>query len=147
MKSLNEIRDILNRIDMNLFEKRFIMRCEIDNKFDAGRIFLQCVYFAKCNKSSEDKEWHGRKYYLSEFMTEDEIIKTAYTAFKTAVEHEVMEGFKVDGIILFNPHINYKELLKISHLETSREKNDEITNESINDNLNSIKLSNEITGT
>jgi hypothetical protein len=53
-------------------------------------------------------------------MTDDEIIKTSYGAFKAAVEHEVMEGFKVDGIILFNPHVNFEELLKISHKEIKR---------------------------
>jgi hypothetical protein len=53
-------------------------------------------------------------------MPADEIMKTAYGAFKMAVEHEAMEAFKVDGIILFNPHINFEELLKVSHKEIKR---------------------------
>jgi hypothetical protein len=32
-----------------------------------------------------------------------------------------MEGFKVDNIILFNPHINFEELLKISDKEITRD--------------------------
>lgn len=44
---------------------------------------------------------------------EIEKVKTAYSAFKTVVEHEAMEAFKVDGIKLFNPHVDFEELLKI----------------------------------
>ena len=53
-------------------------------------------------------------------MTDDEVVKTAYAAFKAAVEHEVMEGFKVDGQVLFNPHTPYEELLKVSNIEVKR---------------------------
>ncbi len=120
MKSLAEIRGLLNRIDISLFDKTFKIRCEIDNKYDAGRIFLQIVYKDKCNKTGEDQEWHGRKFYLSDHMTNDEIVKTAYSAYKAVVEHECMEGFRVDHKILFNPHVNFEELLLISDKEVKR---------------------------
>ena len=57
-------------------------------------------------------------------MLEDEVVKTAYLAFKLAVEHEVMEGFTVDGKILFNPHISYSALLAISDCEVKRDQHD-----------------------
>lgn len=53
-------------------------------------------------------------------MTEDEVVKTAWCAFETAVKHEVMEAFKVDNIRLFNPHVNFEELLKVSNREVKR---------------------------
>lgn len=53
-------------------------------------------------------------------MTDDEVVKTAYCAFEAAVKHEVMEGFKVDGKILFNPHMNFEALLSISDKEIYR---------------------------
>lgn len=37
-----------------------------------------------------------------------------------AVIHEVMEGFTVDGKVLFNPHVNFEELLTISDREVTR---------------------------
>ncbi len=120
MKSLSEIRQLLQRIKISLFDKQFNIRCEIDNKFDAGRIFLQVTYLAKCNKSNQEQEWHGRKFYLSEHMTSDEIIKTAYSAFKASIEHETMEAFRVDNKVLFNPHVDFEELLKISNKEIKR---------------------------
>jgi len=122
-KTIEQTRTLLDRIKMEIFGVTFSIRCEVDNKSnnDGGRLFLQAVYTSKCNKSQEVKEWHGRKYYLSDYMTKDEIVKTAYVAFESAVQHEVMEGFTVDGIVLFNPHINFEELLKVSQKEVKRD--------------------------
>lgn len=114
------IQQITDRITMTVFGVRFFLRVDSDYKYINGRNFLQVVYHAPCTKTGETKEWRGRKWYLSEHMTEDEIIKTAYTAFEYAVKHEVMEGFKVDGIILFNPHVNFEALLSVSHHEVKR---------------------------
>lgn len=122
MQSLKEIRDTLQRIKATVFGNTVAFRCEVDNKYDAGRIFIQCVYKDQCRKSGELFIFHGRKWYLSDHMTTDEIVKTCFAAFKTAVEHEIMEGFTVDGVVLFNPHVSFEELLKVSHLEVSRPK-------------------------
>jgi hypothetical protein len=118
---IDKVKEITKRITINLFNTEFKIRVERDNvRPEDGRIFLQAVFNAPCTKEDDSQEWHGRKWYLSEFMPTDEIIKTAYAAFKMAVEHEVMEAFKIDGIILFNPHINFEELLSISHKEVKR---------------------------
>ena len=120
--SLLAVVSIVNRIKMScLGNDSFRFRVERDNKDkEHGRIFIQVMYDAPCTKTKEIKEWSGRKYYLSDHMTEDEIVKTAWVAFEQTVKHEVMEGFTVDNIILFNPHVNYTELLKISNNEISR---------------------------
>ena len=87
-----------------------------------ARLYLQFTYGAVDTKNPGHYvgNWKGRKWYLSSHMTEDEVIKTAYLAFKMAVEHEVMESFKINGVALFNPHVDYKELVKISHKEITR---------------------------
>lgn len=127
MNTIEHIKTITNQINIRLFDLPFDIRVEYDNKYSremlkytSGRIFIQIQYKTRCTKTRKLQQWSGRKWYLSSHMTEDEIIKTCYSAFKTAVEHEVMEGFKVNNIILFNPHINYKELLKISNKEIKR---------------------------
>lgn len=118
---LENIKIICKRVICDLFEQKFDIRVERDNVYkEKGRIFLQITYKTKCNKSKKMENWHGRKFYLSEHMTEDEVIKTLFLGFKLTVEHEVMESFKVDGKILFNPHLNYTELLAMSHKEVSR---------------------------
>lgn len=122
METVEQFKRVLNitsRISMNLFGKEFNIKTSKDLR-GGGRIFVQVYYDAPCTNTGEVQEWKGRKYYLSEFMTNDEVVKTCYVAFEQAVKHEVMEGFKVDGIILFNPHVNFEELLKISHKEVKR---------------------------
>ena len=119
---VKEVIEITKRISVNFMGTEFSIRVERDNKRpEDGRIFLQACFNAPCSKSGEIQEWHGRKWYLSDHMTIDEIVKTSYGAFKMAVEHEMMESFKVDGIILFNPHINFEELLKVSSKEIVRD--------------------------
>lgn len=117
---LTRAKNITKHITMSCFGCTFKLRVEKDNKFENGRIFLQVIYDAPCTKTGEIKEWHGRKWYLSEYMTDDEIVKTGFVAFEACVKHEVMEGYKYDNVIVFNPHVNFKELLKISSKEISR---------------------------
>lgn len=118
---LDEVRCVVKDITCTVFGTTFFIRVERDCKNKrTGRIFIQLTYKAPCTKTGEIMEWKGRKWYLSEHMTSDEIVKTCYAAFEAAVKHEVMEGFKIDGIVLFNPHIHYLQLLKVSHNEIKR---------------------------
>ncbi len=117
---LDRIKSIVSRMQLSLFGQLFFIRVEADNEFVNGRIFLQITYNAPCTKTGSDNNWHGRKWYLSKHMTDDEIVKTTYAAFQACINHELMEGFKVDGITLFNPHVNFEELLKISNKEIKR---------------------------
>lgn len=115
------VKILCMHISMDVMGTPLHLRIQRDCKYPlTGRIFLQVVYNAPCTKTGQMQEWCGRKWYLSEHMTDDEIIKTAYAAYKAAVEHEVMEGFKVAGTVLFNPHVDYKALLSISHQEVKR---------------------------
>ncbi len=116
--NINQVKDIASRITMNCLGKEMNLRIDKDNF--GTRLFLQVIYTAPCTKTGDIKQYKGRKWYLSSFMCEDEVIKTAYAAFEACVKHEVMEGFKVDGVILFNPHVNYRELLGISNNEVNR---------------------------
>jgi hypothetical protein len=120
---IKRVLNLTNRISINLFNIDFKIRVDIDNRDAAGRVFIQIIYSTSDNHSEnkEIKEFRGRKFYLSEFMTDDGIIKTCYFAFETCVKHEVMEVFKVDNITLFNPHVNFEKLLEISNFEITRE--------------------------
>lgn len=124
---INRVTGLLSRVALSCLQKEF----EILTRYDANtekyiediepRIYLQIRYKSQCNKTGEeDMSWKGRKWYLSEHMTNDEIIKTAYAAFEACVLHEVREGFLVDKKILFNPHVDFEELLKISSKEIKR---------------------------
>jgi hypothetical protein len=116
-----KVINLLNRVSAGLLGCNFQFVVKSDQAHNNGRLYIQCEYFSPCTHTGEKMLWKGRKWYLSEGMTDDEVIKTAYCAFEAAVKHEIMEGFKVDGTILFNPHVNFEELLKVSHLEVTRE--------------------------
>lgn len=119
---MKRVNQIVSRLSLDCLGVKFSIIASED-KLYGGRIYVQTSYKSPCSKTGELKEWKGRKYYLSQFMTDDEIVKTCYVAFEQSVKHEVMEGFKVDGIILFNPHVNFEELLSVSNKEVSRTNN------------------------
>lgn len=130
--TIMEISDLLSRVTCHALGTEFMILIEHDKKYTKyyndphGRIYLQIQFKAPCTKIGSSDEWKGRKWYLSDHMTPDEIIKTAYSAFEAAVKHEVMEGFKVDGKILFNPHADFEALLEASHKEVRRLRPDEV---------------------
>lgn len=113
------IKQLVSRITTTCLDKEFVLLVEQDKK-GGDRIYLQIAYDSKCSKTGEVDHWKGRKWYLSEHMTDDEVVKTAYVAFEAAVKHEILEGFKVDGKILFNPHVNFEALLTVSDQEVFR---------------------------
>ena len=120
MRTQEDIEKVTNRIECNVMNNVFILMVRNDQKEGNHRFYIQLRYYANDTKDRRHKLWYGRKWYLSDHMTDDEIVKTAYAAFEAAVKHEIMEGFTVDGITLFNPHVNFEEILKVSNKEVFR---------------------------
>lgn len=118
--SIMTIQGLLKRIKLSLLGLPVHINVHRDKVHNNGRFYLQVAYNAPCTKTDMMQTWKGRKWYLSEFMTRDEVVKTAYAAFKAAVEHEVMEGFTIDGKVLFNPHVSFEALLSITDQEVQR---------------------------
>ncbi len=116
---INRAKKVTSRISFSCLEKEFKLLVENDKK-GGERVYLQVSYDSICTKTGKKDNWKGRKWYLSEHMTDDEVVKTAYVAFEAAVKHEIMEGFKVDGKILFNPHVDFEKLLSVSGNEVFR---------------------------
>jgi hypothetical protein len=126
---LTRVNGLLARIQIGFMgqKMRFIASWDKEltpDKFNTvvhePRVFIQIEYDAPNTKTGEDGSWKGRKWYLSKWMTDDEIVKTAYLAFRTCIEHEVLESFSVDNVRIFNPHVNFEELIKIAHNEIKR---------------------------
>lgn len=116
---LSEIRELCSHISFEIFSKKLSIIVKEDSKY-GGRCYIQVYYQAACNKTNQVREWKGGKHYLSEHMIEDEIVKKVYVAIEAAVKHEVMEGFKFDGIVVFNPHVDFRKLLEVSNCEVTR---------------------------
>ena len=119
MKQLLDLVPVLKRIKMSVFGTDFRLHAARDKKY-GQRVYLQVTFDAPCTKTGKVQNWPGRKWYLSDHMTDDEIVKTAYLAFQQAVTHELLEGFKVDGKPLFNPHTSFEALLTLPDAEVHR---------------------------
>ena len=115
-----EVDKLLSRVTMDVLGVHFYYKTLFDSANNSKRIYIQLMYRTSCTKTGGMQVFYSRKWYLSTYMTPDEVIKTAYCALEAAVKHEIMEGFKVDGKVLFNPHVSFEALLSISDQEVTR---------------------------
>jgi hypothetical protein len=70
----------------------------------AGGAFIQYAKETPCSQTGQRTTQRGRKWYISRFMTEDEIFRTCLLAVRVFEEHEVYERFRVDGRRYLGPH-------------------------------------------
>ena len=86
-----------------------------DFRFRVGSLgdgaFVQACFDAPCTDSGKVEEQRGRKFYVSPYAIEDEVIKTCWLAVELALRHEAMEDFKVDGVAPFHPHTSVDSLI------------------------------------
>jgi hypothetical protein len=84
---------------------------------DNGRPYLQIQFMAPDSDYLPSKESMAiqkcRKWFLSPYMTNTELVRTCYKAILAAVEHEVGEKFKYDGEAIFSPHTDIEHLWMI----------------------------------
>lgn len=121
-QSLIQAQELVDRLSAEVLGKEVFFALRRDRKRPVdGRLYIQCYYTTACTVTGKDAEWSGRKWYLSDHMSDDEIVKTCYAAFKAAVEHEVMEGFKYLGKRVFNPHTPFEVLMGSSMISQYRQ--------------------------
>ncbi len=90
-------------------------------KHDTGVIFLRVEFYAPDIHTGEQKLQLGRKWLLSQHMTDSEIVNTIYLAIATAEEHERREDFKFSGERIYGPHWDVQVLAEVaSEFETDR---------------------------
>ena len=63
-------------------------------------------------KTGEPMHWCGRKWRLSEHMTDGEVVFTVFKALITALEHETREMFKFKGVCVMDPHPDIHKLVE-----------------------------------
>lgn len=83
-----------------------------------GRPYIQMNFYAfeynmrRLKVDPTKRDWTGRKWYLSERMTETEIVNTCYKAWQAALEHEFREHFRYQGATIYNPHRSVASLVR-----------------------------------
>lgn len=125
---IDKVKVLLARVRLSCLDKDFKIVIEYDKKHMASafnydiepRVFIKITCITVCRKTRRAWVQHGRKWYLSDHMTDDEIVKTAFGAYERFISHEAAEGFFVDGLPLFNPHTDFEEMLKICNKEVKR---------------------------
>jgi hypothetical protein len=114
-KSLVEIRKILDRIDLGrvLYDRP---RFDLHEKGDG--FLLQLVYMEPDADAPVAVDGpviqKARKWYVSPFSTESEIVRTAYKAVMTSLEHRLGEHFRYRGQKVYSPHFWVGALEKIA---------------------------------
>lgn len=99
----------------------WVIRCGPDPSHNLGRIYLQ-VGHARPDAISGLPGWgYGGKAYLSQHMTDSELVQTVFGLFKSYEEHECRESFLWDGAQIFGPHIDVKALHHIAWQTDARQ--------------------------
>src|SRR5687768_12140871 len=65
-------------------------------------------------------EQKGRKWYVSPYATESEVVQTALKAVLTFLEHEAREQFHYKGKAIFGPHLDVEALLQLADQTSHR---------------------------
>lgn len=105
-KNVNELRELINKVKYKDWD--IVLRYNDDKpyiqiQFDAPDSFTKVVERQYC-----------RKWTLSYYMTDSEVIRTAYKAVEAAVIHEMQEDFRFMEEPIFRPHYDVYKLLELS---------------------------------
>jgi hypothetical protein len=88
------------------------MECVLYVGYDeqSSRYYFQIQCWRKDVITGEMGWGHGGKAYLSEHMTDSELVQTAFGLYKGYWEHEARENFEWRGRRVFGPHISTEAL-------------------------------------
>ena len=81
---------------------------------EGARPYLQIQFMAPDSFTGVVERQYCRKWMLSRFMTDSEVVRTAYKAIEAAVIHEMQEDFRFLGEPVFRPHFDIMALHAIS---------------------------------
>lgn len=103
---------MLNETDLSyLLSKISFRHWEFHKGVMGNGFYIQPCFFAKDAKTKESKGQHGRKWYISRYATDSEVVQTAFKAIVTALEHEAREEFRYRGIAVLGPHFDLDEMV------------------------------------
>jgi hypothetical protein len=76
--------------------------------------FLQAEFHSPCADTGNLTLMETRQWFISQNMTESEVVQTAFKCVLTAIEHEAREQFKYEGQAIFGPHFNVNDLVALA---------------------------------
>lgn len=107
-KSLATVREIINEIT---YKPGWGFRVEHLGFGDTGHYFVQVTVDETADaafntQTGEQEAWRGGKVLLSQWMTRNEIVRSAHKAVVSAEMHELDEMFRYRGRSIYNPHLD-----------------------------------------
>lgn len=100
-------------VDDITYKDGYYLICQWDKTF-GNRLYLQVQCWRPDTFTGEHGWGYGGKAYLSEHMTDGEILRLAFSLFAKYEEHECREFYKYKGKALFGPHIDPLALWEIA---------------------------------
>lgn len=97
-----------------------IKLCADEKNVVTGRVYLQVGHLRPDMITGEEGWGYGGKAYLSEHMTDSEVVQTIFGLFKAYEEHETREGFHYADKRVFGPHLDIFQVWEIAHLTDAR---------------------------
>lgn len=79
---------------------------------DSRAIAISVGFSALDTNTNVLEKWNGRQWLIGDHMNDSDIIRTAFLAVKTAETHEMLEFFKLDNKIVFDPHWDVEQLVR-----------------------------------
>lgn len=76
--------------------------------------------------TGEPIEWKGRKWKLSRWMTDTEIVQSVWAAVQRALIHEASELFRFDDVAIYDRHISVHRLAELARRGDALDGRDEI---------------------
>jgi hypothetical protein len=101
-----QLKDILSKIKYKNWTLRLIEK-------GVDVFLVQWIFYAVDNDkpdSTELEPQHCRKWYISAYSTDSEVIRSCHLAVQQAEMHEVNENFTYNNNRLFDPHMDLVEL-------------------------------------
>lgn len=95
------------------YKPGWVILDKVDAKRGNAR-YIQLEVDGTCAVTGEPATWRSAKRYLSEFVTEQEVVGTVFGLIKDAEEHEMREVFRYKGRSIFNPHLDVSALAELA---------------------------------
>lgn len=101
-KSIHEIREILSQVKFLDWDVRLLEK--------GDGYLLQWVFDGEdADKPGQIEKQFCRKWYVSPYSTETEIVETAWKAVWVAMMHETRENFYYKGRRIYSPHYDVND--------------------------------------
>jgi len=97
-KSRDEIEAILEKVK---YEDRLFALLKKGDGY-----LLQLSYYERCVETGRVELQKSRKHFISPFMTESEIVETAFLCAQRSSEHVLREHFTYAGERIYSPHFH-----------------------------------------